>query len=249
MGRGNMPGKSPLKTRAVTPAALGVRAHSGWAALVVVAGTPQRPVVTARRRIVIADPAIPGSKQPYHAAEGWPLSKARHYLERCARRTKRLAARGVRDVLHEAQAGGQTLVGCGLLTASGRPMPALEHALSSHAMLHTAEGEFFRRALVEASEACRVRVSRIREKELFAQAAALLRMHAAGLQRRVTRLGRPLGPPWSQDEKRAALVAWIVLAAAARPKPATVEARGRKSAARSASRPGGLPVRIPRGEP
>jgi len=32
------------------------------------------------------------------------------------------------------------------------------------------------------------------------------------LMRRVTELGRPLGSPWSQDEKFATLAAWLALA-------------------------------------
>ena len=46
----------------------GFRAHSGWAAMVAVAGTILAPLVIERRRVVIADPSMAGSKQPYHAA-------------------------------------------------------------------------------------------------------------------------------------------------------------------------------------
>jgi hypothetical protein len=60
-------------------AALGLRAHSGWAARVAMAGTARGPAVVERRRILTADPAIRGSKQPYHAAEGWELAKATRY--------------------------------------------------------------------------------------------------------------------------------------------------------------------------
>jgi hypothetical protein len=31
------------------------------------------------------------------------------------------------------------------------------------------------------------------------------------LLRRLAELGRPLGPPWSQDEKFAALAAWLAI--------------------------------------
>ena len=34
--------------------------------------------------------------------------------------------------------------------ASGRTLPALEQILASHPMVHTAEGEFFRKAIREA---------------------------------------------------------------------------------------------------
>ena len=50
--------------------AVGFRAHSGWAAVVSLAGPPASPTVVDRRRIELADAAIEGSKQPYHEAEG-----------------------------------------------------------------------------------------------------------------------------------------------------------------------------------
>jgi hypothetical protein len=31
------------------------------------------------------------------------------------------------------------------------------------------------------------------------------------LERRVQEMGKPLGPPWTQDQKYAALVAWMAL--------------------------------------
>ncbi len=68
-----------------THAALGFRAHSGWAALVVVAGPPRSPAVIDRRRIELVDPGIPGSKQPYHAAQKLDLKKAEEVVRRCTK--------------------------------------------------------------------------------------------------------------------------------------------------------------------
>jgi hypothetical protein len=64
------------------PAALGLRVHSGWAALIVVGGSTRAPEISARRRIEMADPRLPGSQQPYHAAEGLELAKAAALLKR-----------------------------------------------------------------------------------------------------------------------------------------------------------------------
>src|ERR1019366_7900541 len=50
--------------------ALGFRVHSGWAVVVAVSGPLTSPTVTERWRIEFAAPEIPGSTQPYHAAEG-----------------------------------------------------------------------------------------------------------------------------------------------------------------------------------
>jgi hypothetical protein len=202
----------PRETR---KAAAGCRVHSGWAAVVVVSGRAGAPVVLDRRRIVIADAGIAGSKQPYHYVEMWPLPKAQAFLDRCAARTQQMARGAFREVAEAARVRGWPLSGCAILAASGRPVPTLAEALSSHAMLHTAEGEFYRNAVADASEHCGVRVTRVREKELLERAAQTLRMKLEGLQRHLTELGKPLGAPWSQDEKLAALAAWLMLAGAA----------------------------------
>lgn len=200
------------KTSAIERAAVGCRSHSGWAALVAVAGSPGSPEVIARRRIVIADASIAGSKQPYHAAEPLEFREAEKLLKKCADSTRRLAREalqaaigGLRDKRYEA-------VGCGMILASGRPLPDLKAILASHALIHTAEGEFYRNALVEASEHCGLPVVGVKERELYERGAAQFRMPVVELQRRINELGRALGPPWTQDQKYAALVAWMALA-------------------------------------
>ena len=208
--------KRAVKASVSTKAALGFRSHSGWAALVVVAGPPHEPNVVDRRRIEIADPAIPGSKQPYHAAERWPLAKADEYLNRCISKTRLLTRQAVSAVVNDLREKGLDVVGCGLLGASGRPFTTLAATLASHALIHTAEGELFRNALIEASEHCDLPVTKVTERELYARGAADLGMSVEELRNRIIELGRPVGPPWTQDEKHAALIGWMVLAAAPR---------------------------------
>src|SRR2546428_14111456 len=70
-----------LRTTALAHAALGFRAHSGWAALVVVAAPSRSPAVIDRRRIALVDPGIP--KQPYHAAQKLYLKEAAQLVRRC----------------------------------------------------------------------------------------------------------------------------------------------------------------------
>ncbi len=192
-------------------AAIGFRAHSGWAALVAVAGSTGSPEVIARRRIEIADAAIPGSKQPFHAAEPLPFKDAEKFLKRCADSTQRLAREalqaaidGLRDKRYEA-------AGCGIILGSGRALPELRAILASHALIHTAEGEFYRNALVEAGEHCGLPVFGVKERELYERASAQLHTPVDKLQQRVAELGRSIGPPWTQDQKYAALVAWMAL--------------------------------------
>src|SRR6185436_3286705 len=103
--------------------ALGFRAHSGWAVVVAVGGSPGNPVVLERRRIETADAAIRGSKQPYHAAEQLAFESAEWLIQMCRDSSARLATDAVSALV--AQLNGHTLVGAGVLFASGRPLPDL----------------------------------------------------------------------------------------------------------------------------
>jgi hypothetical protein len=193
-------------------AALGFRAHSGWAAAVTVSGTPRRPEILDRRRIEIADPSIPGSLQPYHAAEELPFARAKDLLKRCEEGSTRLAHKAVGKLVSDVAAKGYAIAGCGLLLASGRPLPRLESVLASHALIHAADGEHFRDALVRAGKRHGFSVLRVPEREIYAAAAKRFRIPATDLQARVNDAGKPLGLPWTADQKLAALVAWLVLA-------------------------------------
>jgi hypothetical protein len=193
------------------PAALGLRAHSGWAALVAVGGTAAAPQVIARRRIEMAEG--PEAKQPYHAAEGMAPAKAAALLDRFSRQALFGATTGLAAALEEIAAQGYDAVGAVVLTAAGRPLPDLAAVLASHALIHTADGEHFRAALSAASAHHRLPVARLREKDLLAQAEAALRRPGVALQATVTSWGKSLGPPWTQDQKLSALAAWTALAA------------------------------------
>jgi hypothetical protein len=191
-------------------AALGFRVHSGWAALVAIAGSP--PAVIDRRRIEIADPAIAGSVQPFHAAEGLAPAEAEQLIQRCSESTQCLARDALRSAVDNLRETGHAVAGCGVLLGSGRPLPPLAQILASHALIHTAEGEFFRDAMVGAARHCGLEVTGIKERELLARASADLHASVEELQRRLAELGRAVGPPWQQDQKQAALVAWLALA-------------------------------------
>jgi hypothetical protein len=191
--------------------AIGLRAHSGWAALVAVAGSAVGIEIVARRRIELAAPDLPGSRQPYHEAEGLPPEKARALLDRLETSAESLARKAFDEVLRELAGKGRTLRACGLLMASGRPLPALESVLASHALIHAADGEHFRKALSRAGEHFRLRVVRVREKDIFEKAAEALGIPAEALRRRLGELGRSVGPPWTQDQKLAALAGWLAL--------------------------------------
>ncbi len=194
-------------------AALGFRVHSGWAALVAVSLEKGAPAVLARQRVHLVETFSYEFRQPYHTAEKMLQSQASDFISRMQAEARRLAYAAIGEIQSDLEEKGLKLTRCGLLLASGRPLPALEKILASHALIHTADGELFREALLHASARCGLRDFRIKEKELLDRAGQVLRLKGGDLMRRVTELGRPFGSPWSQDEKFATMAAWLALAA------------------------------------
>ncbi len=184
--------------------ALGFRAHSGWAAMVAVAGTIDAPHVLERRRIVIADPDMPGSKQPYHAAAELPFPEAEALVRMAIESSQALALEVMSASVKTLRSKGHEVAGCGVVLGSGKALPALEGILASHALIHTAEGEMFRNVLVWAAQEHRLPVTGVREKELDAT-----------WLKRIGSLGKLIGPPWTQDQKYATVAALMALAAPA----------------------------------
>ena len=176
--------------------ALGFRAHSGWVAVVAVAGTIDAPRVLERRRIVIADPEMPGSKQPYHAAAELSFPQAEDLVRRVIESSRALDLEAISATVKGLQSRDHEVAGRGVLLGSGKTLPGLERVLASHALIHTAEGEMFRDVPVWAAMECHVPVTGVREKAL--DVASL---------RRIDSLGKLIGPPWTQDQKYAAVAA------------------------------------------
>jgi hypothetical protein len=191
--------------------AFGVRSHSGWAALVAIAGPSTEPSIVGRHRIEMCGDGLP--KQPYHAAEDLELKEADALIRLCNKASRALALRAFRETMTPLRRDGHEVVGCGLLLASGRPLPALAQVLASHSLIHAAEGEMYREALRAASRACELPLTEVKERELWDRCAKVLRLPLPSLKRRLDDWGRALGPPWRQDEKYAALVGWLALAA------------------------------------
>ncbi len=194
-------------------AALGFRPHSGWAALVAVCGPLNSPNILERRRIELADPVIPGSVQPYHAAEQMESKAAERFLHDRLDSSERMAQDALKATVDKLREQGYRVKACGLLRSAARPLPALASVLASHALIHTAEGEMFRDVLTRASAQHGFPVLGVKERELLDRCTTDLGITAREVEGRLAELGRALGPPWRQDEKFATLVAWLALAA------------------------------------
>src|SRR5438093_13631380 len=98
--------------------AVGFRVKSGWAAAVVLSGPSSSPSVLHSRGIELSDPAVPDSRQPYHAVD-----EAQGDLEpddgRIGERVRvalRAAAQSIGESLKECRANGCTPERPGIVT-------------------------------------------------------------------------------------------------------------------------------------
>jgi hypothetical protein len=192
-------------------AAIGISVHSGWGALVAITGRAEAPKVLQRKRIIITDPDRPGAKQPYHFAQALPPPLAEQHIAECVAASGQLAFSALQDVAAELRRDFN-VAGCAVLLASGRALPALAEILKSHSLIHTAEGEFFRRAFWNAAERLELPVKALRERELEQRAKEVFRRRAEGVIRAVDGLGKSVGSPWTADQKKATLAALLVMA-------------------------------------
>lgn len=192
-------------------AAVGFRVHSGWAAMVAVCVEKGAARVLARERVHLVETFTYRFRQPYHTAERLPLAEAREFVAGVQKESQELGYRAICVLQAELKKQGIELTRCALLMASGRTLPSFENILASHALIHTADGELFREALLCAAKRCGVETAGIKERELLERAKQTLRVQPAMLLRRVTELGKPFGAPWSQDEKFGTLAAWLAL--------------------------------------
>jgi len=192
--------------------AIGIRVHSGWGALIAIAGDAASPQLIERGRIVIIDPKSSGAAQPYHFAKNLKLTEAEQHIARSAAASARLAEEALREITGRLAQSGFIVAGAALLLSAGRTLPPLPRVLAAHPLIHTAEGEFFREAFRHALEQLCIRVTGIRERELEARSAAVFGKSAVQLPSRIDSAARSLGPPWTQDQKLAALAAMVVLA-------------------------------------
>jgi hypothetical protein len=192
-------------------AAFGLQMHSGWGVLVAVSGAPDAIEILARRRIVTADPKMPGAIQPYHYATNLKLPESGKHLANCAASSARLATAAIGELVAELNLRHYRVVGSAVLLASGRSLPPLEKILASHPLIHTAEGEFFRHIVSQACEDLKISVTAIKQRELDERAKAAFGSVANRVQSSIASLGKTIGPPWTKDHKTAALAAALIL--------------------------------------
>jgi hypothetical protein len=202
--------------------ALGFRPHTGWTVAVAVGGDVASPKVVERRMIALTDEdQVPA--QLYHVAAELQPASADALVRRAEAIVADVTERKVADFVAELRLAGHLPVIAGIATTAtgqgrayaGHPDRGpgdIAYILAAHMRMHAAEGELYGEALAEALDNAGLAVTRVHPRDVAAVAAHGLQRDADSLQRIVTALGVPLGPPWRKDEKEATLLAWSTLA-------------------------------------
>ncbi|HVN09579.1 MAG TPA: hypothetical protein VMV61_11425 [Patescibacteria group bacterium] len=194
--------------RAPRLAAIGFRVKTGRAIAVALAGPASAPRLLFRREVLLHDPNVPQSRQPYHGRVMPFVPAQPQAVARGKKAAQRVAVAAVRQLAKEFSAAGSKLVGAGLVVASN---PDVRKIGSSHVRAHALEGILFREVLEAGARACRLPSMLILEREALPRAVAGLRRPAAELRRTLARFGKEIGSPWRAEEKSAALAAWLAL--------------------------------------
>ena len=192
-------------------AALGFRVHSGWACMAAITIDSGVLRLLLRERPQLVQTFTYEFRQPYHTAEKKPIDEASAFISRMQQEARSFANRVVHSAQAKLREQGYQLTNCGLLAAKGRPLPSLPQILVSHALIHTADGELFREALIHACEKGAFPLVIVKESELLERAGRELHANPEELQQRLADLGRAHGAPWTRDEKLATLVAAVSL--------------------------------------
>jgi hypothetical protein len=189
-------------------AAIGLKAKTGRAIAVVLLGPADAPQLIKRSELILTDPRVPASFQPYHEVMDLPWNESQVKVKPFISAIEKVAAKALSDLIRELQAAGLKVVGVGIAGSADRDLGKIGNF---HIRAHAAEGLLFRQVLEFAAKANKLKHSTFIEKTLQTQAAAELGCTIAKLNTRLKSIGATAGPPWRTDQRVAATAAWLRL--------------------------------------
>ena len=188
---------------------IGLRAKTARAIAVVIAGPVDSPRVVRRVELVLSDPAMPETAQPYHEVMDLPWERATVAVRQSAKRIETIASKALAQLIGDAQDEGYSVRGIGIVGAGNRNLGKIG---STHIRAHAAEGVLFREVLEVAAAANKVRSRTFDQRSVDEIAALEMQLSIEKLKARLGEMGRAAGSPWRADEKAAATAAWLALA-------------------------------------
>jgi len=194
------------------PCVISVADHAGWAHVVCVAAQGNVPAVVERRRVMLIDAGLP--TLPYHHESiGMREDEANALIARVRRSiaavTSRALHRVVTDLSHAYPVAA--------LAIREPPFAELPETVAtvrqSYRLQCAADGMMYQLALCRAARDLGLDVQQCRRGEETARAAARLEVHPDDMEMFVGGTGRPSGPPWTEEHRRAYAAGIAALAA------------------------------------
>jgi len=189
-------------------AAIGLKARTGRAIAVALRGPFEFPQVIHRSELILVDPKVPATFQPYHEVMELPWSDSLRKVKPFIRAIEKVAVKALARLIRELKADGVNVIGVGIVGSQDRELAKIGNY---HIRAHAAEGLLFRQALEFAAKASAIKPWVFVERNLMQQAPIALNLSTTMLKQKLALLGRTVGPPWRTEQQLAALAAWLTL--------------------------------------
>jgi len=197
------------------PCVVSVAEHTGWAHLVCVVARGNVPAVIARRRVALINQGLP--TMPYeHDTTAMREEVADAVIAKVRQSIAARASDALRRVVSEL-APVHTAVALAIREPPFDDLPGTVAAVrASYRLLCAADGMLYQLAICHAARQLELDVHTCRRGTETARAARQLGVTPAAIEEFVSRTGRPAGPPWTQEHRRAYAAGIAALAGHAR---------------------------------
>ena len=197
------------------PCVVSVAEHTGWAHLVCVAAPGLVPAVIARRRVTLIDPGLP--TMPYeHESSAMREDEANALIALVRRSIAARTSEALTRVTTELPRS-YTVVGLAIRKPPFDGLPETVAAVrKSYRLQCAADGMLYQLAICRAARQLGLEVELCRRGDETARAAQSLGVTPGEVEEFVSRAGRPAGPPWTQEHRRAYAAGIVALAPHAR---------------------------------
>lgn len=186
--------------------------HAGWAHFVCVTAPGNVPAVIERRRVTLIDAGLP--TLPYHHDSiGMREDEANALIARVRRSIAACTVRALHGIATDL-APEYTVVALAIRKPPFAELPGTVGAVwQSYRLQCAADGMLYQLALCRAARDLGLKVQLCGRGEEIAWAAARLEVRPDDIESFVSRTGRPSGPPWTQEHRRAYAAGIAALAA------------------------------------
>jgi hypothetical protein len=197
------------------PCVVSVAEHAGWAHLVSVATAGAVPIVIDRRRVTLINAGLP--TMPYHHESiGMAEAEANALISRVRTSIATHAAVALQRLITDL-APAYSVVALAIRESPFAELPGTVAAVwKSYRLQCAADGMMYQLALRRAADNLGLTVHAYRRGGETPGGDGQLGATSDDIERFVSRTGRPAGPPWTQEHRRAFAAGIAALAAEAR---------------------------------